>query len=61
MTVEAREAVRRTARPAPPRLYRAGQLTELDKMPPPERAITLIVVRRDQLRIFHEAGRIALS
>ena len=35
--------VRRTARPAPPRLYRAGQVTELDKTPPPERAITLIV------------------
>ena len=37
------EEARRSARPAPPRLYRAGQLTELDKMPPPERAITLIV------------------
>lgn len=35
--------VRRTARPAPPQLYRAGQLTPLDKLPPPERAITLIV------------------
>ncbi|MBM4434001.1 MAG: formate dehydrogenase accessory sulfurtransferase FdhD [Chloroflexi bacterium] len=37
------ETVRRTARPAPPKLYRAGQLTQLDKLPPPERAITLIV------------------
>ena len=35
--------VRRTARPAPPRLYRDGKLTVLDKEPPPERAITLIV------------------
>jgi FdhD protein len=41
MAVE--EQVRRTERPAPPRLYRAGQLTQLDKMPPPERAITLIL------------------
>ena len=37
------ETVRRTERPAPPRLYRAGQLTPLEKSPPPERAITLIV------------------
>ena len=37
------ETVRRTQPPAPPRLYRAGQLTPLDKNPPPERAITLIV------------------
>ncbi len=35
--------VHRTAHPAPPRLYRAGQLSQMDKMPPPERAITLIV------------------
>ena len=42
MTTETAE-VRRTARPAPPKLYRAGQLTQLDKLPPPERAITLIV------------------
>jgi FdhD protein len=35
--------IRRTAKPAPPRLYRAGQLTTLDKLPPAERAITLIV------------------
>lgn len=37
------ETVRRTERPAPPRLYRNGQLTQMDKLPPPERAITLIV------------------
>jgi len=43
MTTETAEPVRQTARPAPPKLYRAGQLTQLDKMPPPERAITLIV------------------
>ena len=36
-------AVRRTARPAPPRLYRDGTITVLDRLPPPERAITLIV------------------
>ena len=42
MTTEA-APVRRTARPAPPRLYRAGTLTQLDRLPPPERAITLIV------------------
>ena len=41
MTTEA--LVRRTARPAPPRLYRDGKLTPLERMPPPERAITLIV------------------
>lgn len=35
--------VRQTARPAPPRLYRDGKLTPLERMPPPERAITLIV------------------
>ena len=34
---------RRTERPAPPLLYRDGQLTRLDRTPPPERAITLIV------------------
>ena len=39
MTIE----VTRTGRPAPPRLYRDGKLTPLDKQPPPERAITLIV------------------
>lgn len=43
MTTETGEQVRRTARPAPPRLYRAGVLTTMDKLPPPERAITLIV------------------
>ncbi len=41
MTTEA--VVRRTERPAPPRLYRDGKLTPLERMPPPERAITLIV------------------
>ena len=35
--------VRRTTRPAPPQLYRDGHLTPLDRTPPPERAITLIV------------------
>jgi len=35
--------VRRIDRPAPPRLYRDGTLTTLDKGPPPERAISLIV------------------
>jgi FdhD protein len=35
--------VRRIDRPAPPRLYRDGTLTALDKAPPPERAISLIV------------------
>lgn len=37
------QQVRRIDRPAPPRLYRDGTLTTLDKAPPPERAITLIV------------------
>lgn len=37
------EEARRTAKPPPPRLYRGGQLTQMDKLPPPERAITLIV------------------
>lgn len=36
-------AVRRTARPLPPRLYRDGRLSATDRLPPPERAITLIV------------------
>ena len=35
--------VRRIDRPAPPRLYRDGRLTDLDRSPPPERAISLIV------------------
>jgi len=35
--------VRRIDRPAPPRLYRDGKLTDLDRSPPPERAISLIV------------------
>jgi FdhD protein len=35
--------VRRVDRPPPPRLYRDGKLTTLDKAPPPERAISLIV------------------
>ncbi len=39
MTIE----VQRTERPGPPRLYRDGKLTPLDKQPPAERAITLIV------------------
>lgn len=34
---------RRIARPAPPRLYRDGRFTDLERTPPPERAITLIV------------------
>jgi hypothetical protein len=37
------EAVRTAARPALPGLYRGGQLTQIEKMPPAERAITLIV------------------
>ncbi|HEX9495226.1 MAG TPA: formate dehydrogenase accessory sulfurtransferase FdhD [Candidatus Limnocylindria bacterium] len=37
------EQARRIERPAPPRLYRDGKLTALDKAPPPERAISLIV------------------
>jgi FdhD protein len=37
------EEVRRTARPAPPRLYREGRITQLDRTPPPERAITINV------------------
>jgi len=39
----AEEQVRRIARPAPPRLYRDGRLTPLERTPPAERAITLIV------------------
>jgi FdhD protein len=35
--------VRRIDRPAPPRLYRDGKLTDLDRSPPPERAVSLIV------------------
>ncbi|HEY8655167.1 MAG TPA: formate dehydrogenase accessory sulfurtransferase FdhD [Candidatus Limnocylindria bacterium] len=35
--------VRQIARPAPPRLYRDGSISVLDRLPPPERAITLIV------------------
>lgn len=35
--------IRRIDRPAPPRLYRDGTLTTLEKAPPPERAISLIV------------------
>ncbi len=38
-----REEVRRTERPGPPLLYREGKLTRMDKTPPPERAITLIL------------------
>jgi FdhD protein len=34
---------RRIDPPAPPRLYRDGKLTDLDRSPPPERAISLIV------------------
>src|SRR5213082_1750235 len=37
------EEIRRTDRPAPPRLYRDGKLTQLDRTPPPERAITINV------------------
>ena len=35
--------VRRIDRPAPPRLYRDGKLTDLERSPPPERAISLFV------------------
>ena len=35
--------IRRIDRPAAPRLYRDGTLTTLEKSPPPERAISLIV------------------
>lgn len=35
------EEVRRTERPAPPRLYRDGKLSQMDKTPPSERAITI--------------------
>jgi FdhD protein len=35
--------IRRVDRPGPPRLYRDGRLTLLERTPPPERAITLIV------------------
>lgn len=41
MAVE--EQVRRTERPGPPRLYRDGKLTPLERTPPPERAITINV------------------
>ena len=37
----ATQEIRRTERPAPPRLYRDGKFTQLDKTPPPERAITI--------------------
>ena len=47
MTVPEGTAVRRIERPVPPRLYRDGTLTALDKAPPPERAITLIVDREE--------------
>lgn len=43
MTTGAPAPAKRTERPLPPRLYRAGQLTPLEKSPPAERAITLIV------------------
>ncbi|HET8569872.1 MAG TPA: formate dehydrogenase accessory sulfurtransferase FdhD [Candidatus Limnocylindria bacterium] len=39
MTAEAT----RTAPPPPPRLYRDGRLTPLDRTPPPEGAITIVV------------------
>ena len=42
MTTEA-APVRRVERPGPPLLYRDGRLTPMEKSPPPERAITLIV------------------
>ena len=42
MTTEA-APVRRVERPGPPVLYRDGRLTPMEKAPPPERAITLIV------------------
>ena len=35
--------VRRTERPGPPLLYREGRLTRMERTPPPERAITLIL------------------
>jgi FdhD protein len=37
------EAVRQVARPSPPLLYKGGGLSELDRTPPPERAITIVV------------------
>ena len=37
------DQVRRIARPGLPRLYRDGQLTESGRLPPPERAVSLIV------------------
>lgn len=37
------EAVRQRERPGPPRLYRDGRLSNLERTPPQERAITLIV------------------
>ena len=43
MTTAPGTQVRRIDRPAPPRLYRDGKLTDLDRSPPPERAISLIV------------------
>jgi FdhD protein len=43
LTGGAPEPVRQVARPAPPRLYRDGRLTPLERTPPPERAITLII------------------
>jgi FdhD protein len=42
MAVEER-VVRRTERPGPPLLYRNGSLTPLEKTPPPEAAITLVL------------------
>ncbi len=43
MALTEEKVVRRTERPGPPLLYRDGRLTPLDRTPPPERAITLIV------------------
>jgi len=43
LTGRGEEPARRIERPAAPRLYRDGRLTESGRTPPPERAISLIV------------------
>ncbi len=43
MTTDVTSEVRQVPKPAPPRLYRDGRITTLERTPPPERAITLIV------------------
>jgi FdhD protein len=50
--------VRRTERPAPPRLYRDGKLTPLDKTPPPERAITLILDGKELATVACSPARV---